>query len=82
MDVWLQCKLYSHLVSVPAGTVLLSDMIVSSPMLSEDGVTAPAAGGGGGPGDDGEFGVDPNLDPELAMVNASALDFAIHYRSG
>ena len=67
----------SHLVNVPAGTVLLSDMIMSSPMLAEDGVVPQGGAGGSGAGgsragaggEDGDFGaVDPSLDPELAMV--------------
>lgn len=67
----------SHLVSVPPGSVLLSDMIISSGMLSEDGVPAASGGSGAGPSgsaagqEDGEFGVDPNLDPELAMVSSA-----------
>ena len=69
----------SHLVAVPPGTVLLSDMILNSAMLAEDGVVpssagAGSAGGAGGHGQgggegDGDFGaIDPSLDPELAMV--------------
>jgi 26S proteasome regulatory subunit N10 len=63
----------SHFVSVPAGVGLLSDQIRASGMLADDGQglggseSMPGAAPGGG-GDDGEFGVDPNLDPELAMV--------------
>lgn len=40
-------------------------------MLSEDGVrpTGDSAAGPSG-GESGEFGVDPNLDPELAMVRS------------
>lgn len=69
-----------HLVSVPTGHHLLSDAIVASPILAgEDGGVAdfggagPSAGGGGGGGEGFEFGVDPTLDPELAMV--------CHYRT-
>ncbi|KAK9897631.1 hypothetical protein P389DRAFT_169612 [Cystobasidium minutum MCA 4210] len=75
----------SHLVSVAPGSVLLSDMIISSGMLTEDGVPASSANGagpsgtsgggsGGGSGEDGEFGVDPNLDPELAMALRMSLE--------
>lgn len=52
-------------------------MIISSGMLSEDGVPAASGGSGAGPSgssggqEDGEFGVDPNLDPELAMVSSA-----------
>lgn len=58
-------------MSVPAGPHLLSDVIVSSPILAVDGGSGgdgdvPGVSGGGG--NDFEFGVDPSLDPELAMV--------------
>ena len=65
----------SHLVTVPPGTIL-SDMLFSTPIFMEEG----AAGGdeGGAPAaprtnivdgfDYGELGVDPNLDPELALA--------------
>ena len=43
-------------------------MIVSSAMLSEDGVGPTGDSAGPSGGESGEFGVDPNLDPELAMV--------------
>eukprot|EP00667_Euglena_gracilis_P013651 EG_transcript_14095 len=52
----------SHLINVPLG-VTLADVLVSSPLIAEEGM--PAMGGGGG---DFEFGVDPSQDPELAMV--------------
>lgn len=71
----------SHLVSVPAGTLMLSDAIMSSPMLAEDGVVPQSAGTGAGAsgpgtgGDDGDFGaVDPSLDPELAMALRMSLE--------
>ncbi|KAK7696474.1 hypothetical protein QCA50_001131 [Cerrena zonata] len=61
----------SHYVAVPPGPHLLSDMVISSPILAGDsgipeeamGDAAPAAGGS-----NFEFGVDPSLDPELAMA--------------
>lgn len=69
-----------HLVTIPAG-VLPSDVLASSPILAADGgaYAAAAAGagafgaaaGGGGGGEAGGFdfgGVDPNMDPELAMA--------------
>ncbi|THV04540.1 hypothetical protein K435DRAFT_746713 [Dendrothele bispora CBS 962.96] len=70
----------SHLLVVPPGPALISDALISSPILSEDrSASIPAelggAGGtGGGAGTSGsgandfEFGVDPSLDPELAMA--------------
>jgi hypothetical protein len=67
-----------HLVSIPPGPHLLSDILISSPILAGDrGMGIPdeamgdagGAGGSGAAGGDGfEFGVDPSLDPELAMV--------------
>ncbi|KAK4635008.1 26S proteasome non-ATPase regulatory subunit 4 [Fulvia fulva] len=63
----------SHLEIIPPGPNLLSDTIVASPILAgEGGGAVPNGGGaggeGGGVGGDFEFGVDPNLDPELALV--------------
>ncbi|EMF17744.1 26S proteasome non-ATPase regulatory subunit 4 [Sphaerulina musiva SO2202] len=62
----------SHLEIVPPGPNLLSDTIVASPLLAGEGGGAAAnaggAGGDAGGGNDYEFGVDPNLDPELALV--------------
>ncbi|KAK9822233.1 hypothetical protein WJX81_002953 [Elliptochloris bilobata] len=61
----------SHLVTVPAGTVL-SDMLFSSPIFQVEGGAgygAPAGGAeGGGVSGGYDFGVDPNLDPELALA--------------
>jgi len=61
----------SHLLSVPSGAnLLLSDAIMSSAILAgEDGVP-PGGMAGGDAGGSGqfEFGVDPTLDPELAMA--------------
>jgi hypothetical protein len=71
----------SHFLSVSPGLRLLSDMIVSSPILAgEDAYggqggafeSGPGEGGsGGGGGSNFEFGVDPDMDPELAMVRRS-----------
>jgi 26S proteasome regulatory subunit N10 len=52
----------SHLLSVPPGPNILSDLLLSSPIIQEEGgavIANPASF---------EFGVDPSLDPELAMV--------------
>ena len=70
-----------HLVTIPAG-VLPSDVLASSPILAQGGGGGGgygAAAGGGGDGDFGaagggegggfsDYGVDPNMDPELAMA--------------
>lgn len=64
----------SHLVTVPPG-VLPSDVLVSSPVLH--GEDSPILGGGSGGGSGGmsggdnfaEYGgVDPSMDPELALA--------------
>lgn len=65
-----------HLVTIPAG-VLPSEVLATSPILASSGgafAAAAAAGGfdssgaGGGNGFAEFGGVDPNLDPELAMA--------------
>jgi 26S proteasome regulatory subunit N10 len=50
--------------------MLLSDAILSSPILAGDDGIPPGgmAGGEAGGSNQFEFGVDPSLDPELAMV--------------
>ncbi|UPR00710.1 subunit Rpn10 of proteasome [Chloropicon primus] len=63
----------SHLVTVPPGTIL-SDILLSTPVFMGDndggssGMGGMGGGGGGGGASDFEFGVDPNLDPELALA--------------
>ncbi|KAJ8061442.1 hypothetical protein OCU04_009261 [Sclerotinia nivalis] len=61
----------SHLAIIPPGPALLSDQLMTSPILHGDG--ASGASGMGGPdagGDSGafEFGIDPSVDPELALA--------------
>ncbi|KAF2724434.1 hypothetical protein K431DRAFT_281862 [Polychaeton citri CBS 116435] len=66
----------SHLEVIHPGPNLLSDSIVASPILAGEGGGAGAAGAGvngsggegGGAGGDFEFGVDPSMDPELALA--------------
>jgi 26S proteasome regulatory subunit N10 len=63
----------SHFLSVPPGSRLLGDALQSSPILAGEGAAADvdAFGTGQGPSGGGgefEFGVDPSMDPELAMV--------------
>ena len=64
----------SNLVAIPAG-VVPSDVLISSPVIqgkdSGGGGSGESSTGGGGGGSGGfaEFGgIDPNLDPELAMA--------------
>ncbi|ORZ33241.1 hypothetical protein BCR44DRAFT_1391299 [Catenaria anguillulae PL171] len=63
----------SHLLTVVPGPNLLSDALISSAIVhGEDGPPAGFAGGAGGAGFD--FGVDPTLDPELAMALRMSLE--------
>ena len=69
--VRLTICIVSHLVTIPPGPHILSDMLISSPIISgEEG--APSGFGSGGDGFD--FGVDPNLDPELALALRISLE--------
>ncbi|BEI83668.1 hypothetical protein CcaverHIS002_0402720 [Cutaneotrichosporon cavernicola] len=58
----------SHLVSVPPGPHLLSDVIMQSPILFDP--ERAGTGGGGGDGEEGMMGMDDfeTNDPELAMA--------------
>ena len=65
----------SHLAIIQPGPGLLSDQLITSPILNGDGSSGvgAGAGGGGGEGSSGdpsqfEFGIDPSLDPELALA--------------
>ncbi|KAL8951135.1 MAG: hypothetical protein Q9222_002879 [Ikaeria aurantiellina] len=61
----------SHLAIIPPGPSLLSDTLVTTPILSADGVAprgGPEEGGADGGGGGFEFGVDPSTDPELALA--------------
>jgi 26S proteasome regulatory subunit N10 len=62
----------SHLATIPPGPGLLSDQLVTSPILNGDGSSAGGGVGGGADGGDGgpsfEFGIDPSIDPELALA--------------
>ncbi|KAJ3226097.1 hypothetical protein HK099_005566 [Clydaea vesicula] len=54
----------SHLVSIPPGPHVLSDVLISSPIIAgEDGVPSGFTSSA-----NYEFGVDPNMDPELALA--------------
>lgn len=59
----------SHVLTVPVGPKLISDVLLSSPILSDGEVPMGGGGGGGAGGDAGfEFGIDPAADPELALA--------------
>ncbi|CAO3654230.1 unnamed protein product [Mucor fragilis] len=62
----------SHLVTIPPGPHLLSDMLISTPIIAgEDG---GAGNFGASSGGDFEFGIDPSLDPELALALRISLE--------
>ncbi|KAI2621085.1 von Willebrand factor type A domain-containing protein [Hypoxylon sp. NC1633] len=58
----------SHLIVIPPSGKLLSDQLITTPILLGEG----AASGAGGPaevgGDFGDFDFDPSTDPELALA--------------
>jgi len=60
----------SHLVTVPPGRQLLSDVLLRSAIMLEEGAVGDMDGAGVGDGVTSEFpfGVDPSADPELAMA--------------
>jgi 26S proteasome regulatory subunit N10 len=65
----------SYLAIIPPGPNLLSDSIITTPILSATGDGGQASGSGAADGVDGgagangfEFGFDPEADPELAMA--------------
>lgn len=61
----------SHLVVVPPSGRLLSDQLISSPILLGEGAAGAGGAGGaesGGGGDFGGFDFDPTDDPELALA--------------
>ncbi len=64
----------SHLAIIPPGPHLLSDVLLTTPILGGDGGAsgAGAAGAGAEGADAGgggfEFGVDPSMEPELALA--------------
>ncbi|WVQ94163.1 hypothetical protein IAU59_001241 [Kwoniella sp. CBS 9459] len=69
----------SHLVSIPPGPQFLSDVIASSPILFDGEGAFPGGSGSGGAGGEGGFGedgIDPNMDPELAMAIRMSLQEA------
>jgi 26S proteasome regulatory subunit N10 len=71
----------SHLAVIPPGPNLLSDSIVTTPILAGEGMGVNS-GMGGAAGEAGqdtgsnafEFGVDPSMDPELAIALRMSLE--------
>ena len=63
----------SHLEIIPPGPSLLSDLIISTPILAGENVPprggdTGAEGGADAGGGSFDFGVDPSADPELALA--------------
>src|SRR4051794_30966854 len=65
----------SYLAIIPPGPNLLSDSIITTPILSTNGEGGPASGSGAAEGVDGgagsngfEFGFNPETDPDLVMA--------------
>lgn len=61
---------WSNLVVVPQGPGLLSDQLLHTPIVNPE-QSAPGdfgEGGTGAGGDAFEFGIDPSIDPELALA--------------
>lgn len=62
----------SFLAIIPPGPGLLSDQLITSPILNGDGTSGGGGMGGAGEGGEGggafEFGIDPSVDPELALA--------------
>ncbi|KAK3936315.1 hypothetical protein QBC46DRAFT_395453 [Diplogelasinospora grovesii] len=62
----------SHLVIIPPSSQLLSDQLISTAIVAEDGGAGTGGVGGGaeagGSNEDFPFGIDPSVDPELALA--------------
>jgi 26S proteasome regulatory subunit N10 len=71
----------SHFLDVPLGVSMITDVLIASPIINEgmeDGDVAMGgvgAGAGAGASQFADFGgIDPNLDPELAMALRISLE--------
>lgn len=59
----------SHLVVIPPSSKLLSDQLISTPILLGEGASSSGgAGGMSGGNEEFEFGFDPAMEPELALA--------------
>lgn len=61
----------SHIVIIPPGPGLLSDQLITTPIMGGDASSGAGGAGGAAEGGDGqafEFGIDPSADPELALA--------------
>lgn len=58
----------SHLVVIPPSGKLLSDQLITTPILLGEGAAGGSGGMAEGGGDFGDFDFDPSADPELALA--------------
>ena len=60
----------SHLVTIPPGPYLLSDQLLASAIINGEGGGPGGAGAAESAGntENFEFGIDPSIDPELALA--------------
>jgi len=68
----------SNFVTIPPGTAMLADALHHTKIFRPGGA-GPATGGapgGGGAGGEPDFGIDPNMDPELAIALRLSMETA------
>ncbi|KAH7326645.1 hypothetical protein B0I35DRAFT_387588 [Stachybotrys elegans] len=58
----------SYLVVIPPSSKLLSDQLISTPILLGSDASGPGGAGVGSSNDEFEFGFDPAMEPELALA--------------
>ncbi|XWS55078.1 hypothetical protein CRYUN_Cryun10bG0144400 [Craigia yunnanensis] len=58
----------SHIIHVPSGQNALSDVLISTPVFTGDGEGGSGFAAAAGDVSDFDFGVDPNIDPELVLA--------------
>jgi len=69
----------SNFVTIPPGTAMLADALQHTKIIRPGGGAGPAAGGaagGGGGAGEPDFGIDPNMDPELAIALRLSMETA------
>ena len=73
----------SHFLDVPIGVAMITDVLITSPILMEEGAGDAPMAEGGAPGNIGEAapnrfaeygGFNPEMDPDLAMAMKISLD--------
>mmetsp|Transcript_7411 Transcript_7411/g.22561 ORF Transcript_7411/g.22561 Transcript_7411/m.22561 type:complete len:340 (+) Transcript_7411:101-1120(+) len=65
----------SHLVTVPTGPHILSEVLLRSPIISEESGAGPSStGAADGSSSEFPYGVDPRVDPELALALSLSIE--------